>query len=77
MAFVRFMASPAGRALRIVVGMALIVVGLTVGKTAGTVLAVVGLVPLLAGALNLCLLAPLFGAPFRGSSLPPLPPLRA
>ena len=78
MSFARFMASPAGRALRIVAGLALIVIGLGIlGGTRGIVLAVVGVVPLMAGLLNLCLLAPLFGAPLRGSELPPVPPLHA
>jgi len=78
MSFVRFMSSPAGRALRIVAGLALMVIGIAVVRgTGGLVLAVVGAVPLLAGALNLCLLAPLFHAPLRGSDLPPLPPMHA
>lgn len=71
MAFVRFMASGAGRALRIVAGLAIIAIGiylLTVGNiTAGTIVAVVGLVPFLAGAFDFCILAPLFGAPFSGA----------
>ncbi|HEX8954350.1 MAG TPA: DUF2892 domain-containing protein [Polyangia bacterium] len=73
MAFVRFMSSPAGRTLRIVAGLLLMFVGVAfVRGTGGLLLAVVGAVPLLAGALNLCLLAPLFHAPLRGSDLPPL-----
>ena len=72
MSFVRFMASPAGRALRIVAGLALMIVGVGVVQgTGGIVLAVVGAVPLVAGLFNLCLFAPLFGAPLRGSELPP------
>lgn len=71
MAFVRFMASGAGRALRIVAGLAIIAIGiylLTAGNiTAGTIVAVVGLVPFLAGAFDFCILAPLFGAPFSGA----------
>lgn len=54
------------------------ILGTTVVRgTSGLLLAIVGAVPLLAGALNLCLLAPLFHAPLRGSDLPPLPPMRA
>ncbi len=50
MAFTNFMSSTAGRALRIIAGLALIVIGLAVvGGTGGIVLAVVGLVPLGAG----------------------------
>jgi hypothetical protein len=66
MAFATFMASPAGRGIRIVVGVALIYWGLLYGNV---LLAVAGLVPLAAGVLNLCVLAPLIGAPFRGSDV--------
>ena len=67
MGFAKFMSSGLGRGLRIVAGIVLIAVGLTVvGGTGGTVLAVVGLVPLLAGVVDVCLLAPLFGAPLKG-----------
>ncbi|WP_425358308.1 YgaP-like transmembrane domain [Aeromicrobium marinum] len=56
MAFVTFMNSPAGRLLRIVAGVAMIIVGLAaVGGAGGVVLAVVGVVPLLAGLLDVCL----------------------
>jgi hypothetical protein len=64
MAFARFMASTAGRLARVVAGLALIGIGLVVGGW-GYVLAVVGLVPLLAGILDVCLFAPLFGQAFR------------
>ena len=50
MGFARFMSSLTGRLLRIVGGIVLIVVGLTVVQgTGGIILAIVGLVPLLAG----------------------------
>jgi hypothetical protein len=76
MAFAVFMASPLGRGLRIVVGALLIYVGLSVVQgVGGTVLAVFGILPLITGMLNLCVLAPLLGAPFRGSALSkPAPP---
>jgi hypothetical protein len=65
--FVTFMASGAGRLLRIVAGVALIAVGLLgMQDTAGIVVAVIGVVPLLAGLLDFCLFAPLFGAPLSG-----------
>jgi hypothetical protein len=70
MGFAKFMASAAGRGLRIVVGLALIAYGLlAVHGTTGTVLALVGLVPLALGAFNICILGPLLGAPLRGSDL--------
>jgi hypothetical protein len=63
------MASPVGRGIRVVAGIALIIAGLAIGSTGGYVLAVVGVVPLLAGALNVCVLAPLLKAPFSGKAL--------
>jgi hypothetical protein len=57
--FVRFMESGPGRLVRILLGVALIVVGWAgVGGTAGTVIALVGLVPLIAGILGPCLVRP-------------------
>jgi hypothetical protein len=65
MGFARFMSSLAGRLLRIVAGIALIVVGLVmVHGTGGIILAIVGLVVLAAGSFNFCIFAPLFGGPF-------------
>jgi hypothetical protein len=70
MAFARFMASPLGRGVRIVAGLVLIAVGLLVVKdTSGLILAVVGLVPLLAGIVDICLFAPLFGGPLQGTKV--------
>ena len=69
MAFTSFMSSTSGRALRIIAGLALIVVGLAVvGGTGGVVLAVVGLVPLGAGAANVCLFGPLLGTDLHGEA---------
>jgi len=65
--FVTFMASPAGRLTRIVAGAALIVLGLFgLGGATGTVIAIVGLLPLVAGLVDFCAFAPLFGAPMSG-----------
>lgn len=63
-----FMASPAGRLARIAAGVALIVAGAAVGGV-GWILAAVGVVPLLAGALDVCLLAPAFHRPIAGPRL--------
>lgn len=63
MPFARFMASSFGRLLRAVLGLALMVWGYRSGNT---VLMVVGALPLLAGVFNVCLIAPLIGAPFSG-----------
>jgi hypothetical protein len=66
----RFLASSTGRVVRAVAGLALIVVGLAVvGGAIGWILAVVGLVPLLAGIFDRCVFAPLFGLPFAGPRL--------
>lgn len=68
--FVRFMASTAGRATRVVAGAALIAWGLlSLGGTAGIVVAIIGLVPLLAGALDFCVFAPLFGSSMKGTDI--------
>lgn len=66
-AFAVFMASAAGRLLRIVAGLAIIAWGWSRhDQTVGIIVMVVGLVPLLAGVSNVCLLAPVLGAPFAG-----------
>jgi len=71
MGLARFMASAAGRLIRVVVGVALIWIGLTMVKgTGGWVLAIIGLLPIAAGWLNFCLLGPLMSAPFWGKDLP-------
>jgi hypothetical protein len=69
MAFAKFMVSMTGRLVRIVAGIALIAVGLLVVKdTGGIVLAIVGLVPLLAGVFDFCVFAPLFGGSLSGEA---------
>ena len=66
--FARFMATGVGRGSRIVAGLALIAWGWSMrDQTAGIVLMLVGLVPLGAGVFNVCLIAPLIGAPFSGA----------
>lgn len=68
--FFHFIASTTGRVIRIAAGLVLIAVGiLWVQGTGGWILAVVGLVPLLAGAFDKCVFAPLFGLPFDGPQL--------
>ena len=66
MSFVTFMSSPAGRAVRAVAGLAFIAWGVVDGILA---LVLVGLVPLAAGVFNVCLLGPLFKAPFSAKTL--------
>jgi hypothetical protein len=70
MALINFLASQTGRVVRIVAGIILIALGLLVVKDAGgIILAVIGLVPLLAGIFDFCVFAPLFGQPFSGPEL--------
>jgi hypothetical protein len=69
MKFAAFMSTPLGRGLRVVLGAVLIYLGLAVVQgVGGTILAVVGVLPIVTGMLNLCLLGPLFGAPISGAS---------
>ncbi len=68
--FCTFMASAAGRIIRVVAGVALIAWGLLgLEGIAGIIVAVVGAVPLLAGLLDFCVFAPLFGCPLSGSKI--------
>lgn len=68
--FISFMASTTGRVIRILAGIALIAWGLLVlGGTTGIILAVVGVVPLLAGLFDFCVFAPLFSAPLSGPKI--------
>ena len=68
--FARFINSPGGRIARIVVGIVLIVWGYTEFNTAmGIVLIIIGMVPLGAGALDLCLISALLGGPIKGERL--------
>ncbi len=65
--FVKFMSSPIGRITRIIAGIALIMIGLlAIHGLGGTILAIVGLLPLVAGLFDFCVFAPLFGAPLSG-----------
>jgi hypothetical protein len=68
--FFDFMAGSAGRIVRVVAGLALIIIGLFVTQGAARwILVIVGLVPLLAGVFDFCVFAPLFGLPFVGPRL--------
>ncbi len=69
MAFAKFMAGFFGRALRVIIGLALIWWGVSMSSTVGTIIAIIGVVAALAGLFNFCLAAPLFGAPISGKSL--------
>lgn len=64
MEFAKFMASPLGRALRVVPGVTLAYLGFT--GDLGWLWGVIGLVLVASGALNYCALSKLFGGPFNG-----------
>lgn len=59
---IRFLQTSSGRATRIVVGLALILIGILIGGF-GWALAVVGVIFVVTGATNVCLLAPLAHKP--------------
>jgi hypothetical protein len=70
MGFAKFMSGTTGRLIRIVAGLVLIALGVFYFQgTTGIIVAVIGVVPLLAGVMNVCLVAPLLGAPFSGRKL--------
>jgi hypothetical protein len=68
--FFSFIAGSAGRVIRAVAGLALILVGVfLVGGVGRWIVVIVGFVPLLAGLFDVCVFAPLFGLPFVGPRL--------
>jgi len=71
--FFRFMTSRTGRAVRIVIGLLLMLIGLSIGFNTGDfigwVITVLGVFPLAAGIFDLCLIAPFFGKSYKGSDL--------
>ena len=67
--FFKFMASMNGRITRAVVGIALVIGGLAIEGAWGWVMVGVGLVPLAAGAFDVCLFSRLFGGPLKGSEI--------
>lgn len=67
---IKFLASGAGRMVRIVAGIALIAIGLlSIQGTGGIVVAVIGVLPLLAGLFDFCVFAPLCGLPLSGPKI--------
>jgi hypothetical protein len=68
--FAHFINSPAGRLARLVAGVSLVAWGYTQrGTGTGLVFVAVGLVPLAAGAFNLCLISALLGGPISGARM--------
>jgi hypothetical protein len=68
--FVFFLASNTGRLVRIVGGLALVIWGrFGLSGTNALIVMLIGVVPLLAGTFDFCVLAPFFGAPLSGSKI--------
>ena len=66
MRFACWMATTPVRLARIVVGSAMVVWGYTECTTTGYVVATLGVLPMLGGLYDFCLLAPLFHGPVSG-----------
>jgi hypothetical protein len=67
---IKFLASGTGRVVRVIAGIALVLLGLLgLGGLTGILIAVIGAVPLLAGLIDVCVFAPLFGAPINGPKI--------
>ncbi len=67
---ISFLASGNGRLVRVAAGFVLIAWGLFgLHSVVGTVLAVVGVVPFVAGLFDFCVFAPLFGLPLSGPKI--------
>lgn len=73
MEIARMLATPAGRILRIVLGIVIIWIGVVSPKPFGYFLEVIGLIPIVTGVLNISIIAPLFGGPMRAADLPENP----
>jgi hypothetical protein len=69
MKFLDFMSTPAGRVIRVLAGLALILAGTALGG-AGWALAAFGLLPLATGVFGVCPISPLVGRSFRGNACP-------
>lgn len=68
--FGQFMASSAGRVVRIIAGIALILLGIFgMEGIGGWIVAIIGLVPLSVGLFDFCVISALVGGPFSGSQI--------
>jgi len=74
MRFLDWMSSPPGRVVRVLLGLALVVLGLWVVRgAAGVAIAVFGLVPLVTAILNVCPVRPLVELWGRKAAVEPGP----
>jgi len=67
--FGQFMASPAGRVLRIAAGVGMIAGGIAMDSNGGNALVIAGAIPLSAGLFDVCWLSPIFGGPLKGADI--------
>ena len=68
--FAKFINTPTGRIVRIIAGLVLIIWGYTqLPDTGGIVLIIIGLIPLVAGSFNLCLISALLGGTINGAKI--------
>lgn len=64
------LASHTGRICRVIAGGAIFWLGLfTIPGVPGVAVMIVGLEPIMAGVMDFCLIAPLFGDPFSGAAI--------
>ncbi len=67
---ISFLASGNGRLTRVAAGLILIVGGLFgLQGVGGTIVAIIGVVPFVAGLFDFCVFAPLFGQPLSGPKI--------
>ncbi len=69
--YFRLLSTPFGRGLRLVIGFGLVFTGVFLDRHGSLLwlLVIPGMVSILAGLLNICLLAPFFGLPLIGAEL--------
>jgi hypothetical protein len=65
MKFLSFMSTPVGRVLRVLMGVAIITIGLSLDSGLGTGLVIFGFLPPITGIFGLCPINPLVGRPIR------------
>ncbi len=69
MQFIKFMTSGTGRLARVVLGAIIVALGLLVVQgTLGTIMSIVGLVPIAGGLFDFCLAGAVLGYPLKGSA---------
>lgn len=69
MQFIKFMTSGTGRLARVVIGAIIVALGLLVVQgTLGTIMSIVGLVPIAGGLFDFCLAGAVLGYPLKGSA---------